>query len=82
MLFLLTFANDIMIGITMATTLVQHHNGVIIGVQFEINSLPKFQFINHGLSLKFKLVKTNWLSTKVSGEELDKIPQELILPNG
>jgi hypothetical protein len=55
---------------------------VIIGVQFEINSLPKFQFINHGLSLKFKLVKTNWLSTKVSGEELDKIPQELILPNG
>jgi hypothetical protein len=82
MLFLFTFANGILIGITMATTLVQHSNGVIIGFQFEINSLPKFQFINHGLSLKFKLVKTNWLSTKVSGGELDKIPQELILPNG
>jgi hypothetical protein len=82
MLFLLTFANDTLIGIIMATTLVQHRNGVIIGVQFEINSLPKFQFINHGLSNKFKLVKTNWLSTKVSGEELDKIAQEFILPNG
>ncbi len=82
MLFLLTFAQDMIVGITMATTLVQHHNGVIIGVQFEINSLPKFQFISHGLTIKLKLVKINWLSTKASGEELDKILQDLILRNG
>ena len=58
MIFLFTFAHVTILGITMATILVQHSNGEIIGFRFEINS-PKFKFIGYGLDSKFKHVKTD-----------------------